>query len=162
MTGQNLQQLLDASGNVVEMLRNQQTGPNVYPGVPGEYSNWRSEQIAWQKSAVLFNQSYHMVDLEVSGPDAFAMLNHLGINSFKGFVPDRAKQFVPVTPDGYVIGDVILFYLEENKFNLVGRAPTIEWVEYHAATGNWTVTVSREPARPFKGFLVGDGKDFTQ
>ena len=144
MTGQNLQQLLDASGNVVEMLRNQQTGPNVYPGVPGEYSNWRSEQIAWQKSAVLFNQSYHMVDLEVSGPDAFAMLNHLGINSFKGFVPDRAKQFVPVTPDGYVIGDVILFYLEENKFNLVGRAPTIEWVEYHAATGNWNVTVSRD------------------
>jgi syringate O-demethylase len=144
MTGQNLQQLLDASGNTVELLRNQQTGPNVYPGVPGEYSNWRSEQIAWQKTAVLFNQSYHMVDLEVSGPDAFAMLNYLGVNSFKGFVPDRAKQFVPVTPDGYVIGDVILFYLEENKFNLVGRAPTIEWVEYQASTGKWNVTVSRD------------------
>ena len=144
MTGQNLQQLLDASGNTVELLRNQQTGPNVYPGVPGEYSNWRSEQIAWQKSAVLFNQSYHMVDLEVSGPDAFAMLNYLGVNSFKGFVPDRAKQFVPVTPDGYVIGDVILFYLGENKFNLVGRAPTIEWVEYQASTGKWNVTVSRD------------------
>jgi len=141
MTGQNLQQLLDASGDTVELLRNQQTGPNVYPGVPGEYSNWRSEQIAWQKTAVLFNQSYHMVDLEVSGPDAFAMLNYLGVNSFKGFVPDRAKQFVPVTPDGYVIGDVILFYLEENKFNLVGRAPTIEWVEYQASTGKWNVTV---------------------
>ena len=144
MTGQNLQQLLDASGNIVELLRNQQTGPNVYPGVPGEYSNWRSEQIAWQKTAVLFNQSYHMVDLEVSGPDAFAMLNYLGVNSFKGFVPDRAKQFVPVTPDGHVIGDVILFYLEENKFNLVGRAPTIEWVEYQASTGKWNVTVSRD------------------
>ena len=58
--------------------------------------------------------------------------------------PDRAKQFVPVTPDGYVIGDVILFYLDENEFNLVGRAPTIEWVEYHAATGNWNVTVERD------------------
>jgi len=144
MTGQNLQQLLDASGDTVELLRNQQTGPNVYPGVPGEYSNWRSEQIAWQKTAVLFNQSYHMVDLEVSGPDAFAMLNYLGVNSFKVFVPDRAKQFVPVTPNGYVIGDVILFYLEENKFNLVGRAPTIEWVEYQASTGKWNVTVSRD------------------
>jgi len=53
MPGENLQQLLDASGNIVELLRNQQTGPNVYPGVPGEYSNWRSEQIAWQKTAVL-------------------------------------------------------------------------------------------------------------
>ena len=144
MTGQSLQQLLDGSGDVVGLLRNQQTGPNVYPGVPAEYSNWRAEQMAWQQSSVLFNQSYHMVDLEVSGPDAFAMLNHLGINSFSGFVPDRAKQFVPVTPDGYVIGDVILFYLEENRFNLVGRAPVIEWVEYHAATGDWNVAVSRD------------------
>lgn len=144
MTDQSLQAVLDASGDIVDLLRNQQTGPNVYPGVPAEYSNWRSEQIAWAKTAVLFNQSFHMVDLEVSGPDAFAMLNHLGINSFKGFVPDRAKQFVPVTPDGYVIGDVILFYLEENRFNLVGRAPTIEWVEYHAATGDWDVKVERD------------------
>jgi syringate O-demethylase len=112
--------------------------------VPAEYSNWRNEQQAWANSCVLFNQSFHMVDLAVEGPDAFAMLNHLGINSFKGFVPDRAKQFVPVTPDGYVIGDVILFYLEEEKFNLVGRAPTIEWIEYHAATGDWNVTVSRD------------------
>jgi syringate O-demethylase len=144
MTDQTLQQLLDASGDIVELLRNQQTGPNVYPGVPAEYSNWRAEQQAWAQTCVLFNQSFHMVDLAVEGPDAFAMLNALGVNSFKGFVPDRAKQFVPVTPDGYVIGDVILFYLDEEKFNLVGRAPVIEWVEYHAATGDWNVTVSRD------------------
>ena len=144
MSATNLQQLLDQSGDIVALLRNQQTGPNVYPGVPAEYSNWRDEQMAWANKAVLFNQSFHMVDLLVEGPDAFAMLNHLGINSFKNFVPDRAKQFVPVTPDGYVIGDVILFYLEENSFNLVGRAPAIEWIEFHAATGDWDVTVSRD------------------
>ncbi|MEG3164034.1 aminomethyl transferase family protein [Sphingomonas sp. PB2P19] len=144
MTDQSLESLLADSGDIVELLRNQQTGPNAYPGVPAEYSNWRSEQMAWAKTCVLFNQSYHMVDLEVSGPDAMAMLNHLGVNSFKGFVPDRAKQFVPVTPDGYVIGDVILFYLEENRFNLVGRAPVIEWVEYHAQTGKWDVKAERD------------------
>ena len=151
MTETNLQTLLDQGGDIVELLRNQQTGPNAYPGVPAEYSNWRNEQRGWAETCVLFNQSYHMVDLAVEGPDAFAMLNYLGVNSFKGFVPDRAKQFVPVTPDGYVIGDVILFYLEENKFNLVGRAPTIEWVEYHAQTGKWNVTVARDErtvARP--------------
>jgi syringate O-demethylase len=136
--------VLDASGDIVVLLRNQQSGPNAYPGVPAEYSNWRDEQQGWAKTCVLFNQSYHMVDLEVSGPDAFAMLNYLSINSFKGFVPDRAKQFVPVTPDGFVIGDVILFYLEENRFNLVGRAPVIEWVEFHAQTGDWNVTVERD------------------
>ncbi|HUH76850.1 MAG TPA: aminomethyl transferase family protein, partial [Devosia sp.] len=109
--------------DVVELLRNQQTGPNVYPGVPAEYTNWRDEQRGWTESAVLFNQSYHMVDLLVEGADAFKFLEYLGINSFKNFVPGKAKQWVPVTPEGYVIGDVILFYLEENKFNLVGRAP---------------------------------------
>lgn len=144
MTDKSLESILSDSGDIVELLRNQQTGPNAYPGVPAEYSNWRDEQMAWSKTCVLFNQSYHMVDLEVSGPDAFAMLNHLGVNSFKGFVPDRAKQFVPVTPDGYVIGDVILFYLEENRFNLVGRAPVIEWVEYHAQSGKWDVKAERD------------------
>lgn len=153
MTTKSLQQLLDDQGNIVEFLRNQQVGPNVYPGVPGEYSNWRDEQAAWAKTCVLFNQSYHMVDLLVSGPDAFDMLHYLAPNSFKGFVPNRAKQFAPVTPDGYVIGDVILFYLEENKFELVGRAPSIEWVEFHAASGKWDVTVERDErtaARPDK------------
>jgi syringate O-demethylase len=144
MTDKTLQQLLDEQDNIVEFLRNQQTGPNSYPGVPGEYSNWRDEQIAWANTCVLFNQSFHMVDLLVSGPDAFDMLHYLAPNSFKGFVPNRAKQFAPVTPDGYVIGDVILFYLEENKFELVGRAPSIEWVEYHAASGKWNVTVERD------------------
>jgi syringate O-demethylase len=143
MTTRNLDELL-AGADIVSMLRNQQTGPNVYPGVPAEYSNWRDEQWAWQHSAVLFNQSYHMVDLAVEGPDAFKMLNYLGVNSFKGFVPNKAKQFVPTTPEGFVIGDVILFYLAENRFNLVGRAPAIEWIEYHAATGDWDVAVERD------------------
>jgi len=144
MTADSLESVLQSAGDIVEFLRNQQTGPNAYPGVPAEYSNWRDEQWAWQHTCVLYNQSYHMVDLAVEGPDAFAMLNHLGINSFKGFVPDKAKQFVPVTPEGFVIGDVILFYLAENSFNLVGRAPVIEWVEFHAATGDWNVTVERD------------------
>ena len=88
----------NSAGDIVEFLRNQQTGPNAYPGSRPNISNWRDEQWAWQHSCVLYNQCYHMVDLAVEGPDAFAMLNHLGINSFKGFVPDKAKQFVPVTP----------------------------------------------------------------
>src|SRR5580698_6099998 len=138
-TAKNLAQVLQTVKSPVELLRNQQTGPNVYPGVPAEYTNWRDEQQAWQKTAVLFNQSYHMADLAVEGPDAFRLLNYLGINSFAGYQPGKAKQFVPVTPEGYVIGDVILFYLGENTFNLVGRAPVLEWVTFHAETGKWDV-----------------------
>ena len=133
MPAKNLEELLQSVGNPVDLLRNQQTGPNVYPGVPAEYTNWRDETQAWQKTCVLFNQSYHMADLAVEGPDAFKLLSYLAINSFKGFAVDKAKQFVPVTPDGYVIGDVILFYLAENKFNLVGRIPVLNWVTYPRA-----------------------------
>ena len=107
MSTQSLEALLSGVGNIASFLRNQQSGPNVYPGVPAEYTNWRDEQQAWQKTCVLFNQSFHMAELLVEGPGAFALLNRLGINSFKNFQPDRAKQFVPVTPDGYVIGDVL-------------------------------------------------------
>jgi glycine cleavage system aminomethyltransferase T len=147
---QSLTSLLAAEGNIAHFLRNQQAGPNVYPGVPAEFTNWRDEQRGWAETCVLFNQSYHMAELMVEGPGAFEFLNGLGINSFKGFVPDKAKQFVPVTPDGFVIGDVILFYLAENQFNLVGRAPTLNWVMFHAQ-GRDGVTVTydeRTAVRP--------------
>ena len=141
MTQRSLEDLLAEHGNPVEMLRNAQAGPNVYPGVPAEYTNWRDEQMAWQHTCVLFNQSYHMADLAVRGPDAVKLLSHLGVNSFENFAVDKAKQFVPCTPDGYVIGDVILFYLAENEFNLVGRAPVLNWVTYHAETGGYDAQV---------------------
>ncbi|MBL8551933.1 MAG: hypothetical protein JNJ73_18235 [Hyphomonadaceae bacterium] len=137
-----LEDKLKASEGPVAMLRNSQAGPNAYPGVPAEYTNWRDEQQAWQKTCVLYNQSYHMADLAVEGPDALKLLTRLGINSFKGFEVNKAKQFVPCTPDGYVIGDVILFYLADKKFNLVGRAPTLNWIMFHAETGGYDVKVA--------------------
>ena len=36
MSDMSLQQLLDDKGDIVRFLRNQQTGPNAYPGVPAE------------------------------------------------------------------------------------------------------------------------------
>ena len=141
MTAKNLEQVLQTVAQPVDLLRNQQTGPNVYPGVPAEYTNWRDEQQAWQQTCVLFNQSYHMADLAVEGPDALKLLSSLSMNSYKNFSVNKAKQFVPCSPDGFVIGDVILFYLAENKFNLVGRAPALNWVTYHAQTGKYDVKV---------------------
>jgi syringate O-demethylase len=136
-----LEDLLTAAENPVELLRNSQTGANVFPGVPPEFSNWRDEQQAWQKTCVLFNQSYHMNDLAVEGPGALRLLSDLAVNSFDGYTGDRAKHFVPCSADGYVIGDVILFALGENRFNLVGRAPALNWIMYHAETGGYDVVV---------------------
>ncbi len=141
MSERSLEDLLATVESPVELLRNSQAGPNVYPGVPAEYTNWRDEQTAWQRTCVLFNQSFHMADLAVEGPDAATLLSHLAVNSFEGFTVDKAKHFVPCTPEGYVIGDVILFHLAQNRFNLVGRAPALNWITYHAATGGYDVSL---------------------
>ncbi|MBN1237615.1 MAG: aminomethyltransferase family protein [Gammaproteobacteria bacterium] len=135
----------------VELLRNSQIGAYVYPVVPAEYSNWRDEQRAWRETCVLFDQSHHMVDLYIEGPDALNLLSHLAINTFKNFSVNKAKQFVPCSYDGYVIGDGILFHLEQNKLVFVGRAPSANWIQFHAETGNWNVKIEkddRSPSRP--------------
>ena len=148
---QNLEDLLQAVGNPVKLLRNSQTGPYVYPVLPSEFSNWRDEQRAWQQTCVLFNQSYHMTDMYLRGPDALRLLSGLGVNSFKGFEPNKAKQFVACNYDGYVIGDVILFYLDKELFNIVGRPSVHNWVQYHCELNRYDVKLERDErsvARP--------------
>ena len=130
------------------MLRNSQIGAYVYPVVPTEYSNWRDEQRAWRETAVLFDQSHHMANLYVEGPDALTMLSHLATNSFAKFPVNRAKQFAPCSYDGFVIGDGILFHLEENRLVFVGRAPAANWIQFHAETGGYKVKVEKDDRSP--------------
>ncbi|APH71395.1 vanillate/3-O-methylgallate O-demethylase [Aquibium oceanicum] len=148
MSAKNLEQRLQEAGNTVRMLRNSKVGAYVYPVVAPEFANWRDEQRAWRESAVLFDQSHHMAELKVEGPDAEKLLSYLAINSFKNFTPGKAKHFVPVTPEGYVIGDVIMFRESETEFNLVGRAPTVSWVQYQASIGNYDVKLTEDPRSP--------------
>ncbi len=146
-----LEDLLKSVGNPVDLLRNSQIGAYVYPVVPAEFTNWRDEQRAWRETCVLFDQSHHMVDLYVEGPDALKLLSETAINSFANFGPNKAKQYVPVTHYGHVIGDGILFHLEQNKLVYVGRAPAANWIQFHAETGGYDVKVEkddRSPSRP--------------
>jgi vanillate/3-O-methylgallate O-demethylase len=144
VSSQSLEALLQTAENPVTLVRNSQIGPYVYPKVPSEFSNWRDEQHAWRDSCCLFDQSHHMTDLYIKGPDALALLTDVGVNSFATFAVDKAKQFVAVNPDGYVIGDAILFYLGEQLFNLVGRPSAHNWVQYHGETGAYDVEFERD------------------
>ena len=148
MNPQNLESLLKSAGNPVQLLRNSQIGAYVYPVVPTEFSNWRDEQRAWRETAVLFDQSHHMAEMTVRGPDALKLMSYLTINSFAGFVPNKAKQMVPCSHDGYVIGDGILFHLAENELMFVGRAPTVNWIQFHAETGGFKVEIVRDDRSP--------------
>jgi vanillate/3-O-methylgallate O-demethylase len=114
------------------------------PGVPPEFSNWRDEQVAWRKTAALLDLTHHMTDLSIEGPDAIRLLSDLGVNSFKGFKPGMAKQFVCCNSAGYLIGDGILFFLDENRISLLGLPAAHNWVQYHARSGRYNVTVERD------------------
>jgi len=144
MSHRNLEEVLQSVRNPVELLRNSQIGPYAFPVVKPEFTNWRDEQLAWRESCALFDQSHHMTDLYVEGPDALRLLSDLAVNSFKNFKVNQAKQFVACNNEGYVIGDAILFYLGENKLNLVGRPPAANWVQYHVETGGYKVTAERD------------------
>ena len=70
MSHENLEQVLKGAGSPVQLLRNSQIGPYAFPVVRHEFTNWRDEQRAWRETCALFDQSHHMTDLYVSGPDA--------------------------------------------------------------------------------------------
>ena len=144
MSSQSLEDLIQSVGNPVELARNSQIGPYVYPKVPAEFTNWRDEQHAWRDTCCLFDQSHHMTDMYIQGPDVIRLLEATGINTFTNFKVDKAKQFVAVNYDGYVIGDAILFHLEDDLVSLVGRPSAHNWVQYHAETGDYDVTIERD------------------
>ncbi len=69
---------------------------------------------AWRKSVVLYDQTHHMDELIIEGPDAAAFLDHAGINNFANFDLNRAKHFVPVAPGvplGTIFASVIPFWI---------------------------------------------------
>lgn len=147
----NLQDVLDQAGNPVDMLRNSQIGAYVYPVVAPEFQNWRTEQQAWRNTAVLFDQTHHMDNLFLSGPGAITLISDTAINSTAIFPVNRAKQYVPVTPYGHVIGDGIMFREGEEEYVYVGRAPATNWLLYNAEKGGYDVDVvvdRRSPSRP--------------
>jgi vanillate/3-O-methylgallate O-demethylase len=148
MAQQNLEGVLKAAGNTVNMLRNSQIGAYVYPVVPSEFSNWRDEQRAWRDTAVLFDQSHHMAELTIKGPDALKLCSYTTINSFANFPVNRAKQMVPTSYDGFVIGDGILFHLDKDELLFVGRAPTVNWLQFHCETGGFKVDFIRDDRSP--------------
>ena len=84
-----------------------------------------------------------MVNLFVKGPDAVKLISDTAINSVESFPVDMAKQYVPTTPAGNVIGDGILFHLDEDELVFVGRAPAANWLEFHGSTRAGTTSRSR-------------------
>lgn len=143
MVYKSLQDKLQKLGNPAKFLRETPVGAYVYP-VPAEHTNWRDEQHSWRETVGLLDQSFHMTDLYVEGPDTMRLLSHVAVNSFAGYGRNKGKQLVCCSPDGFLIGDMVLFGLEDDRVNIVGRPPVANWVQYHAETGGFDVRVERD------------------
>jgi vanillate/3-O-methylgallate O-demethylase len=143
MANESLAAALSRAGSPVELLRNLDFPPSTFPVKP-EFTNWRTEQRAWVETCALLDQSHHMTDLFIEGPGALRLLSGLGVNSFAGFGVGKAKQFVAVDPGGHLIGDAILFHLEEELFDLVGHPMVLDWVTFNLERGDHDATVQRD------------------
>ena len=138
MSVKTLEDKIRSAGNPVDMLRNASTGPYQFP-VKAEFTNWRDEQEAWRHGAVLFDQSFHMTDHYIEGPDVKRLIEDLAVNSMANFRRDVAKQVVFCNHDGYLVGDGIMFILEDEKVNIVNKPITRNWVQFHIDAGGYDV-----------------------
>jgi vanillate/3-O-methylgallate O-demethylase len=143
-----LQDVLDEIGGpdqMVERMRNLRPDAYTVPIVPSEVSNWRAEQRAWRETAVLFDQSHHMDTVVIKGPDALDLISDTAINTPRNFAVNIAKQYVPVSHAGFVIGDGVLFRDSAEEFTYVGRPPAGNWLRYHGETGDYSVDIELDP-----------------
>lgn len=145
-----LQDLMDEVPDLVEYFANDtqsphgRNNPKLSP-VPPEFTNWRHEQRGWRESVALFDQSHHMPEMFVSGPDAKALLSRVGVNSLSSFPVLRAKQFVGCNHKGQVIGECVLEHVEEGVYELISGMPLQDWVHYVAESEGFDVTIERDP-----------------
>ena len=140
MTIATLEDKIQAAGGPVDMLRNAPSGPYQFPN-RAEFTNWRDEQEAWRRGAVLFGQSFHMTDLYVEGPDTRRFCESLAVNSMANWRRNVAKQFVQCSADGNIVGDGIIFILEESKANIVNKPVNANWTMYHAEKEGFDVSL---------------------
>ena len=148
-----LQALLDSVPNIVDHLFKNppKSALNVFtvlmPAevVKPEITTWRDEQRSWRETIALHDQTWHMHSLHVRGKDAVKLYERLGVNTFKTFAPGAAKQFLTCSPEGYVIQDGILYYLEDEHLLLVGNPAAIDWVQFNAERGGFNVKAELDP-----------------
>lgn len=141
MSDRSLEEVVQSTDNLAETFRNTDLGWQPYV-FRDEYTNWIEEQRAVRESAAVVDQSYHMEILEVEGPEAVDLLESLAVNNFEKTrtgEPPRAINYLTCNPDGYVIGDVIVFHTGEEEFLSVGSEWINNWIRFNAEDGAYDV-----------------------
>lgn len=144
MSVTNLDQKIQASGGVLNMLRSSDLGPVIFPGIPPEFTNWRDEQRAWQHSVVLLEQSFHMTELHLRGADALKFVTMFATNNLADLHHLRAKQLVMVDQNGHMISDAIVFCEADDFLRVVGPPTASNWLQFNAEKTDLKVEATRD------------------
>lgn len=102
--------------------------------MPVQYEGIRQEHIAVRRSAGLFDVS-HMGEVETSGPDAEAFLQHLLSNDVTKIAEHGAQYSVLCREDGGVLDDLFTYRLEDRFLtvtNAANHAKDYAWLARHA------------------------------
>ena len=144
-----LQDLVDSVPSLVDHFYHDTLSPHPntrasLTPIPPEFSNWRDEQRAWRESVLIFDQSHHMPESFIRGPDAKKLLNAVGLNSFENFDPLRAKQFIGCNYKGQVIGECVLQHLDDGTYELISGMHLQNWVQFNAEKRGYDVKIVRD------------------
>ena len=132
--------LLAGADSPVSHLRSNEIRTNFWSAIPEQFSHWIEEQRAARESSIFADQSFHMADLYIRGPEALDQLSALTPVNMTKFIenePPQAKHYFVANPDGYFIRDSILFYLDDEEFLNVGHFNIQNWIQYHLETGDY-------------------------
>lgn len=154
----NLNELIAAAGGAENLLRADKYdradlpadhNPGlIIPNIPQEFSRWERESRSWHKTVALFDQSHHMAGVFVEGPDAQKLLGRLSCNSLFKSTQNRASQIICVNDDGKMIGDGIVFHLEETLFSVYGAPMVATWIKFHSERSDLDVKVTYDKRSP--------------
>ncbi|WP_308467211.1 aminomethyl transferase family protein [Rathayibacter soli] len=138
-----LQALIDQAGGAVPLLRSSSLGPYQFPGIPSEFTNWRDEVRAWKDGVALLEQSYHMTELHLRGPEVIPFLKQFAVNKLDVFPVRRGKQLVLAAPDGNLIADAIIFHEDENFYRVVGAPFASDWLQFNAESSELDISAEK-------------------
>ncbi len=89
--------------------------------MPVQYAGVITEHLAVRQAAGLFDVS-HMGEIEVSGPPAFAFLQHATINDVAALADGQVQYTALCYPDGGVVDDLTLYRFSAERYLLCVNA----------------------------------------
>src|ERR1700742_374593 len=104
--------------------------------MPVQYEGIRQEHVAVRTTAGVFDVS-HMGEIETSGPEAQAFLQHVLSNDVSKIAAHGAQYSVLCREDGGVLDDLFTYRLDDGRFltgtNASNHEKDLAWFQRHAA-----------------------------